>query len=203
MLGYIRRRLVKSTLAKEDFEKVYALLDFPALGGEILTSPDCGELCGRICCQEYEPGVGMYLLPGEEVMFTGREPWLKWSYRSAKRHDFPRSWKGLVPFAMCQGTCPREKRPIQCRTFPLMPYLNTDGELSVELDTLTGTLVCPLVREPDRFPLNPEFRRRALSAWSILVRDPLIREDVAQQSRKLDEDRKLPWQSLLKRTKPR
>lgn len=192
MLGYIRKRLVRSTLSKEDFEEAYALLSLPATGS------DCGDLCQRKCCQEYEPGVGMYLLPGEEAMFTGKEPWLKWSYRSAKHHAFPDSWKGLVPFAMCKATCPRDMRPIQCRTFPLMAYLGTDGALSVRLDSLTGSLVCPLVRQPYDHPLNPEFCERALKAWSILIRDPLVRADVEQQSRKLDEDEKAPWRGLIK-----
>ncbi len=192
MLGYIRRQLVKSTLRKEDFERVYWLLDVPA------TDSDCGDLCGRRCCQEYEPGVGMYLLPGEEVMFSGREPWLKWSYKSAKHHDFPKSWKGIVPFAMCNGTCPRERRPIQCRTFPLMPYLSPSGEFSVKLDRLTGSLVCPLVRNPAKHPLSIQFVERALEAWSILIRDPLVRDDVEQQSRKLDIDESAPWRGLLR-----
>ena len=192
VLGYIRRRLVKSNLTREDFERVYWLLDVPAVGF------DCGDLCGQRCCQEYEPGVGMYLLPGEEVMFSGREPWLKWRYKSTKYHDFPASWKGLVAFVMCSGTCPRERRPVQCRTFPLMPYLSPEGELSVRLDILTGSLVCPLVRNPAQYPLSSQFVERALDAWSILIRDPLIRDDVVHLSRKLDEDDSAPWRGLLK-----
>lgn len=191
MLGYMRKRLVRSVLSKEDFEEVYRLLDVPPL------ESDCGELCGRKCCQEYEPGVGMYLLPGEESMFTGREPWLRWSYKLARHHDFPGSWKGLVAFVMCRGTCPREKRPIQCRTFPLMPYLSPEGELAVRLDTLAGSLICPLVTGPDRHPLRSEFVENVLKAWRILTRDPLIRDDVFQQSRKLDEDENSPWRGLF------
>ncbi|HHY44257.1 MAG TPA: hypothetical protein GX512_00910 [Firmicutes bacterium] len=190
-MGYIRRRLVRSTLCKEDFKRVYRLLDIPAIEG------DCGALCGHRCCQEYEPGVGMYLLPGEELMFSGRERWLRWSYKSAKHHDFPESWKGLVAFVMCNGTCPREKRPVQCRTFPLMPYISPQGQLSMRLDTLTGSLICPLVSNPERHPLKEEFLERALEAWSILIRDPLIRDDVVQQSRKLDEDESAPWRGLF------
>ncbi len=192
MLGFIRRRLVKSTLKKEDFERVYRLLDIPAIDS------DCGDLCGQRCCQEYEPGVGMYLLPGEEVMFSGREPWLKWSYKSARHHDVPESWRGLVAFVVCNGTCPREKRPVQCRTFPLMPYLSREGELSVRLDRLTGSLICPLVRNPEQHPLSSQFVERVLDAWSILIRDPLVRDDVVLQSRRLDEDENSPWRGLLR-----
>jgi hypothetical protein len=183
--------LVKSTLTRDDFERAYSLLDVPPLDG------DCGELCGRICCQEYEPNVGMYLLPGEECMFTGKEPWLTWRYQWAKRHDFPPEWKGLVQFAMCQGTCPRERRPIQCRTFPLMPYLDPQGNLEMRLDALSGSLICPVVRQPEAHPVKPEFVRNAREAWAVLVKDPLVRADVAYQSRKLDQDREAPWRRLL------
>jgi hypothetical protein len=193
LAGMARKHLVKGILQKEDFEQVYRLLDTPAIEG------NCGELCGSLCCQEYEPGVGMYLLPGEECMFTGREQWLTWKYQLAKKHDFPPEWKGMVQFVMCQGTCPRDRRPIQCRTFPLMPYLDESGEnLSMRLDALTGSLICPLVREPGAHAIRPEFQERALEAWRILLKDPLIRLDVAAQSRRLDEDRRSAWRDLLR-----
>lgn len=191
--GLVQKRLVKGVLQKPDFEEVYRLLDTPATEG------DCGRLCGSMCCQEYEPGVGMYLLPGEECMFTGREPWLTWKYHVAKKHDFPPEWNGLVPFVLCRGTCPRDRRPIQCRTFPLMPYLDESGEnLTMRLDSLTGSLICPLVREPEKHVIRPEFRERALEAWRILLKDPLIRLDVAAESRRLDEDQGSAWRKLLR-----
>jgi hypothetical protein len=183
--------LLRSALTREDFEKVYFLLSGPALHG------DCGELCGRMCCQEYEPGVGMYLIPGEECMFTGKEPWLKWRYQWAKNHDFPPEWDGLVQFVVCKGICPRERRPVQCRTFPLMPYLDTSGNLDARLDALTGSLICPLVRSSNKHSLRPEFVENVLEAWKILLKDPLVRADVAQQSRKLDQDEGAPWRRLL------
>ncbi len=185
--------LVRSTLTKEDFEEAYSLMDIPAL------DCNCGDLCGRLCCQEYEPGVGMYLLPGEECMFTGNEDWLRWSYKDAQQHNFPPEWQGMVQFVMCKATCPRDKRPIQCRTFPLMPYLDDSGRLSVRLDTLTGSLICPLVRCPESYNLRPEFSERVLAAWRILAKDPLVRLDIHLQSRHLDTDRSSPWRQLLER----
>lgn len=183
--------MVRSTLTPDDFAQVYALLDVPALDG------DCGNLCDRKCCQEYEPGVGMYLLPGEDCMFDGNEPWLEWNLQSARHQDFPPEWEGMVYFVMCHGTCPRERRPIQCRTFPLMPYIDQDGNLNVRLDTLTGSLLCPLVRYAESHPLRREFVDAVLSAWQILTKDPLIRADVLWQSRKLDQDSLSPWRKLL------
>lgn len=188
----MKRRLVKSHLTRDDFEKAYSLLSVPPLDG------DCGAQCGRMCCQEYEPGVGMYLIPGEERMFTGKELWLRWRYQRARDHDFPPEWKGLVQFVVCQGVCPRERRPIQCRTFPLMPYLDSSGNLEMRLDSLSGSLICPLVRHPEEHALRPEFVENARKAWAILIKDPLVRADVAYQSRKLDQDEKAPWRRLLR-----
>lgn len=186
-----RRHLVKSMLRKEDFEKVYSLLDVPAV------EDNCGDLCGAKCCQEYEPGVGMYLLPGEECMFTGDESWLTWRYQLARNHDFPPDWKGLVQFVMCKGTCPRDRRPIQCRTFPLLPYLDADGNLDVRLDRLSGSLICPLIRHPGEHPLRSQFVDSVKQAWRILMKDPLVRADVAHQSRQLDQDQGAAWRKLL------
>ena len=189
----MKKNLVPSTLSKQDFEIVYKLLDVTPL------QFDCGLLCASLCCQEYEPGVGMFLLPGEEQMFTMEEPWLKWHFVNAQEHDFPPDWKGDVAFVTCNATCPRDKRPVQCRTFPLMPYLTPEGELQVRLDTLSGILICPLIKQPDTYPLRPEFYKSVLAAWQILIRDPLIRSDVWHQSSLLDKDESSAWRALLGR----
>lgn len=172
---------------------MYSLLDVYPL------KFDCGILCASLCCQEYEPGVGMYLLPGEEQMFTQQESWLKWKFPRAQDHNFPPNWKGRIAFVTCNATCPRDKRPIQCRIFPLMPYLDTDGKLDVRLDILSGILICPIIQEPDKFPVRPEFYKAARAAWNILIKDPLIRSDVWYQSRQLDEDQSSLWRNLLMR----
>ncbi len=184
--------LVPYTLSKEDFERAYSLLDVPPLHF------DCGVLCGSLCCQEYEPGVGMYLLPGEHQMFTLEETWLKWKSVDAQKHNFPSDWKGNVPFVTCNATCPRDKRPMQCRTFPLMPYLTHEDELQVKLDALSGVLICPMIKEPDKYPARVEFYHAALSAWTIMIKDPLIRSDVWHLSRQLDEDESSIWRKLLR-----
>ncbi|HHT84750.1 MAG: hypothetical protein ACOX34_00700 [Bacillota bacterium] len=183
--------LVPSTLSKQEFEKVYSLLDVSPL------EFDCGMLCASLCCCEYEPGVGMYLLPGEEQMFTMEEPWLTWAFVKASEHSFPPDWKGDVAFVKCNATCPRDKRPVQCRAFPLMPYLTHEGELQVKLDTLSGILICPMIKQADTYPVRPEFYTAVRSAWNILIKDPLIRSDVWHQSRQLDEEESSVWRGLL------
>ena len=77
--------------------------------------------------------MGIYLLPGEEAVFEDGRDWLEWSTQNAEECGFPESWEGPVFFIKCKTPpyCVRDKRPIQCRTFPLMPYLTEDGELQM------------------------------------------------------------------------
>jgi len=187
-----RRNLVRHMLQKDDFRNVYSILDVGPL------EFDCGTLCDSLCCQEFEPGVGIYLLPGEEQMFTQQETWLIWTYPKARYGGFPSSWKGRAPFVMCKGQCPREKRPIQCRTFPLMPYLSLDKRLETRMDFLSGILICPILKNPCKYPLSSRFVQAVEQGWSILLRDPLIWDLVWQRSRQLDEQTDSPWLKLFR-----
>jgi hypothetical protein len=166
---------------KDAFQRAYKLL--------YRVTPlaaDCGKLCKSRCCTEWEEGVGMYLLPGEEAMYSGDEDWLAWETHSTRDYEFCPTWSGDYYFVKCQGSCPRDKRPFACRTFPLAPHLDTEGNLSMVFDP-DGLLICPLVQLGDRKALNPLFIRACEKAWSILIDDdPLIRDDVEYESRKRD-----------------
>ena len=104
-----RPNLVPSTLSKQDFEKVYALLDVTPL------EFDCGTLCGKLCCREYEPGVG-YLCPVKSRC----SPWRNLAEMGSSKpaNTISAGLKDDVAFIMCNSDCPRDKRPVQCRTFP-------------------------------------------------------------------------------------
>lgn len=103
---------MKSSIKKTTFQAIYRLLD--------KVSPindDCGLLCGAACCTcESERGVtdkagandcnadfsmGLYLLPGEEKLFSGDEDWLSWGWIMAEEYEFPESWHGKVYFLQC------------------------------------------------------------------------------------------------------
>ena len=65
---------MKSSIRKRTYQAIYRLLD--------RVSPldcDCGTLCGAVCCTcasnetEDNPALGIYLLPGEEKVFTKRK----------------------------------------------------------------------------------------------------------------------------------
>ncbi|NMA52725.1 MAG: hypothetical protein GX949_06950, partial [Peptococcaceae bacterium] len=138
-----------------NWPRIYSLLeDVTPLAG------DCGNLCGSVCCSEWEQGVGMYLLPGEECMFTKQESWLTWQEHSTEEYDFCPSWTGKVYFIICNGACPRDKRPFACRTFPVVPYLNPAGGLEMRFDQ-AAALLCPLVKSGDLGLLERRFLARA------------------------------------------
>ena len=76
---------------KKSIQKIYDMLE------EV--SPldyDCGRLCGEICCVYDESGeheaVGLFLLPGEELMYEGSDSFKLYAVDS-KEVDFPPSWK--------------------------------------------------------------------------------------------------------------
>ncbi len=142
----------------------------------------------------------MYLLPGEEVMFNGNEEWLVWEEHSTEEYEFCPVWSGTFYFVRCFGTCPREKRPFACRVFPVSPYLKPGGDLELRLDK-AAALLCPLVKAGDIRLLDRRFLTRARLAWEELLRNPLIREDVEWESRRLDRWGREPWEGFFGKDK--
>ena len=179
----------KGSLSKPvspDFRKIYDLFD------EVSPLPfDCGTLCGAACCRGEEDGeeeLGIYLLPGEASLHDRTDPWLTWSEDAAEDYDFPESWTSTVDFVTCSGPehCRRELRPIQCRTFPLLPHLAEDGTLYMILCDAELPYRCPLLEDPSQ--IRPDFVKNALRAWKLLLEEPLIRDLVEYDSRARDEE---------------
>lgn len=120
---------MKSTIRKSTFKAIYRLLD------RVSPVPyDCGTLCGCACCVPQDndadatgsdEDLGIYLLPGEEKLFTGKEDWITWNYDNVDDYDFPDSWSGKIAFLSCNTppVCDRKMRPMQCRTYPVTPHL--------------------------------------------------------------------------------
>lgn len=172
---------MRSRLRQQDYRKVYALLDECAPLGE----QDCGHLCDRACCRQAGEELGIYLLPGEERMFSGQEDWLVWQSQEVSDYDFPPSWTGRTHFVRCTRPCPRPRRPIQCRSFPLAPHLSPGGELTLIWETLSLPYRCPLITE--KYSLAPGFQENLYRAWHLLLADPLIRDLVEWDSRQREE----------------
>lgn len=165
-------------LDKKTYEKIYRILES--------TTPlktDCGTLCNKICCTNWTNEVGMYLLPGEEQMFTFQEDWLTYELHSAEEYEFCPEWTGSYYFLKCTRPCPREKRPFQCRVFPLKAHITRKGRVDIVMDTEYEKL-CPLIAKgiPD---LEPDFVESVRQAYNILLNDPLIYADILWESEKI------------------
>jgi hypothetical protein len=163
-------------LTKQKYQKIYSLLNVNP------TIEDCGELCGKACCRTNDKNMGIYLLPNEDKLFTGSEEWLTWEEHDARDFDFPSSWQGKVYFIHCRGTCPREKRPIQCRTFPLAPHIDNKNVFHIIWETLELPYECPLIK--NKIDLNPRFIKSTYFAWKYLIKNKLIRDLVKYDSNK-------------------
>ncbi len=190
-------------LSRKEYEEIYAKLgDVSPIDG------DCGKLCAASCCSldgKYPEGIknedygmddaedeadgelGIYLLPGEDALHDKGDSWLKWSEEDALEAGFPESWTGKVQFVKCHGAenCRRDLRPIQCRTFPVAPYLTHDEKLKLILYTDTLPYKCPLVY--GAYHLNDDFLKATFSAWSRLIQDQRIFDLVMEDSRFRDE----------------
>ncbi len=186
---------MKSTIRKSTYKAIYRLLD------KVSPLPsDCGQLCGAACCNcggddKIEDGLefdmGIYLLPGEEKLFTRKESWLKWSVEDAEDYEFPDSWSGKIYFVRCKTPphCPRKLRPLQCRFYPLAPYLTEKGELKLILSPAELPYQCPLIT--DKMQLQEAFIKATYTVWKHLIKDPLIGDLVNMDSRQLRRKKRI------------
>ncbi len=166
-----------SSIRKDTYKAIYRLLNY--------VSPidgDCGKLCGSACCIPEGEDLGIYLLPGEEKVFTGKESWISWNSEPAEDYEFPDSWSGKVYFIRCNTPpiCPREMRPLQCRFYPLEPHLTEDDRLLLIYSTADIPYTCPLIE--DGIPLQPSFVKATYTVWKRLIQDPLIYDLVKMDS---------------------
>lgn len=174
---------MKSTISEKTYRAVYRLLDRVSP-----LSCDCGRLCGAACCTPEDESsdddfeMGIYLLPGEERVFDENEDWLTWSWDFAEDYEFPDSWHGRVWFIRCNTPpfCPRKKRPLQCRSYPAAPHFTESGRLVLILSTEETPYSCPLMEKSMK--LEEDFLHATFTAWSHLIRDPLIHDLVALDS---------------------
>jgi len=169
---------MKTEISERKWKAIYRLLD--------RVSPldyDCGQLCGAACCScggdsEEEDGtdfdMGLYLYPGEDKIHDRNDGWCKWSVEQAEEYDFPESWQGDIYFIRCKTppSCPREKRPLQCRTYPLTPHIGGNGRLYLIRNHGELPYSCPLVEKS--MELNPDFIRATYTVWKPVAAPCII-----------------------------
>ena len=144
---------------------------------------DCGKLCGSACCEGDDSG--MYLFPGEESVYNLLHPdWAK-----VEKSDFTYEFQGKtknVSLLVCGGECDRYVRPLACRIFPLTPYLEKDGKLTVIMDPRAKS-ICPISRELEEDELDAKFVRQVKKAFLPLMKNEEFRAFMKAYSEYLDE----------------
>ena len=171
---------------KETIRRIYERLD------EVTPVDfDCGKLCGEVCCvydgEDYRnEDLVLYLLPGEELMYEDSEEFELY-YIDSDEIRYPHSWKDRVYLVRCVNPpkCDRSIRPIQCRTFPLIPHLDKKGEFHLIFDETEFPYKCPIVS--DHIRLNEDFIKVTFEIWSRLMADPLVYDLVDMDSRMRDK----------------
>ena len=167
---------------KKSIQRIYERLD------EV--SPvdfDCGKLCGEVCCvydadNSHTEELVLYLLPGEELMYEDSQEFELY-YVDSSEIKYPHSWKDNIYLVKCVNPpkCDRSIRPIQCRTFPLVPHISKNGEFHLILDETEFPYECPILR--DNIKLNDEFINVTYEVWKILIRNPLVYDLVDMDSK--------------------
>lgn len=107
----------------------------------------------------------MLLFPGEEEY-----------YSQADWYEIKNIPQGKV--LICQGSCPRENRPLACRIFPLTPVLRKNGELKIKMD-IRAREVCPLVPHGKK-GLQQLFVNQVQGAMEALMEEKDHKEHIEQ-----------------------
>ncbi len=187
-------------LSVEEFKEVYELLDraTPVEG-------DCGKMCGAACCAidgkwdaevvnpEFKQSCDdldlvMHLMHGEEQMHDMDDEWLEWEAGDPEEYGLSEDWTRPFYMVKCHGahSCKRNLRPIQCRTFPLTPYLSEEGELKMIVFPENLPYICPIIEK--KLEMDPEYIKNAYKAWKMLIGDDAIYDMVYEDSRVRDEE---------------
>ncbi len=140
---------------------------------------DCGEMCGKLCCQGDDES-GMYLFPGEEVLFDNKPNF------SVLPTDLISGGKA-VKLVVCHGPCKREERPLSCRIFPLIPFYRKGSTLQIIHDPRAN--ICPLTHHEASGCIDRNFRREVRYAFSVLKMVPDVAEFLDTLSYVLDDYR--------------
>lgn len=168
---------MKLTLDKKAFyTKLYKMLE-----NVTPLTVDCGQLCDGACCAVTDEITGMYLFPGEKVMYDPMPEW-------GELHDIDFTYDGgkSVDLFTCPGTCDRSLRPLSCRIFPLVPYAKRGGELEIRMD-IRGRGMCPLATAMNPCDLDALFVERVTMAMQLCMKVRDTREFIYSLSESIDQ----------------
>lgn len=160
------------------------------LATETPMARDCGKLCGQACCQADETGQnGMLLYPFEHKLYE--KPIEGFAFSLHRDDTLFRGGYRLV----CEGSCPREHRPLACRMFPLRVRLTLDADTgdtgsAAELDPRAWAL-CPLLEAGGLRAMREGFAGAVREAGALMCQNTCLLEAMLGEQRMLDETRRL------------
>ena len=122
------------------------------------------------------------MLPGEELIYEDSDDF-ELFYIDSSEIKYPHSWKGQIYLVKCINPpkCDRSIRPIQCRTFPLLPHIDKQGVFHLIFDESEFPYKCPIV--DNKIKLNDDFVKVTYEVWSMLIGNPLVYDLVDMDSR--------------------
>ena len=141
---------------------------------ETLTAPvtefDCGTLCAPdnggvpICCDKER--IVPVLYTREYALLRKRSDlWRPFQPRTKQQRELGEDLRSCDRLCECKGVahCERDNRSLACRTFPLEPYLDHDGELAGLVWNWDFDGTCPLVGS--RHPVRADYIDQCLRMW--------------------------------------
>ncbi len=128
---------------------------------------DCGKICHGKCCKG-DGKTGMLLFPGEENLIDPEIEIIKNENGDS--------------FAVCNGTCDRNKRPLCCRIYPLFPIIITDKEREYIEAEFDPRAQCPLTSG------EYEITRRFAKGVKRVGKYLLLNDETAKYYRELSEE---------------
>lgn len=144
---------------------------------------DCGELCGRRCCKGSDTD-GMILFPCEDMLPSS------FSVSVQEIEGFP------VHFAVCNGRCKRETRPLSCRIYPFSPYWDINGTLSIIPDP-RAVYTCPLLDKSTLHMIDQRFLRAVEDVFNGLWEIDEARPMLKVYSKMLDDYKRFTGQRII------
>jgi len=142
---------------------------------------DCGKLCDKKCCCGTETD-GMLLFPGEELLYQSMEN--SWYNIKESNIILPGGYK--ISYLVCNGTCPRECRPLSCRIYPVIPYINESGRVEFRPDIRSlGT--CPIIFDSEKHAISEAFIDKLYLSFSSLLKEKAVIEFIEVLTYQYDE----------------
>lgn len=156
------------------YKKVWKRIDKATL-----LPDDCGGLCNEKCCSGTEND-GMLLFPGEEYLYHDKD------WCSIKDTNISLSDGYVIKLLVCKGKCPRDERPLSCRIFPLIPYINEFNRVDFRLDP-RSLRVCPVAQKPDVYPVQSKFIDNLYKGFPPLLKKEKVVEFIELLSEQYDD----------------